>query len=71
MVPKTLTVDHGGNASLSFEAIAIQDGSNDPIIVADSGNSIADLFATIIVTALGAILNTVKANVGLAYAAGF
>jgi len=42
-----------------------------PIIVADSGNFIADLFATIIVTALGAILNTVKANVGLAYTAGF
>jgi hypothetical protein len=42
-----------------------------PIIVADSGNPIADLFATIIATALGAILNTVKANVGLAYAAGF
>ena len=42
-----------------------------PILVADSGNFIADLFASIIVTALGAILNTVKANVGLAYAAGF
>ena len=42
-----------------------------PILVADSGNPIADLFATIIVTALGALLNAVKVNVGLGYAAGF
>ncbi len=42
-----------------------------PILVADSGNPIADLFATIIVTALGAILNSLKVNIGLAYAAGF
>ena len=56
-----LVLDFGVDASITPS----------PILVADSGDFIADLFATIIVTALGAVLNTVKANVGLAYAAGF
>jgi hypothetical protein len=42
-----------------------------PIIVADTGNFLTDLLASIIVTTLGAVMNTVKLNVGLAYAAGF
>ncbi len=56
-----LVLDVGVDASLTPS----------PILVADSGNFIADLFASIIATAMGAILNTVKANVGIAYAAGF
>jgi hypothetical protein len=42
-----------------------------PVIAADSGNAFADILATLIVTALGAVLNTVKLNVAVGYAAGF
>lgn len=36
LVPRTLSVDHQGDATLAFEAIVLTDGSNDPIIVSDN-----------------------------------
>ena len=35
MVPTTLSVPHGGNATLGFDAVATYDGSNDPVQLAD------------------------------------
>lgn len=32
-VPRTLTIDHAGNASLSYEAFAGWDGTNDPVVL--------------------------------------
>ena len=35
MVPTSLSVSHGGNATLGFDAVATYDGSNDPLQIAD------------------------------------
>lgn len=36
LVPRVLSVDHQGDATLRYEAVAIYDGANDPIVIADS-----------------------------------
>ena len=36
IVPRVLTCDHQGDASLTFDALAIYDGTNAPIIITDS-----------------------------------
>lgn len=36
LVPKRLSVDHQGDATLDYEMVIIYDGSNDPIVVTDS-----------------------------------
>ena len=36
IVPRTLSVDHQGDASISYDVIATYDGTNDPVVITDS-----------------------------------
>lgn len=36
IVPRRLSIDHGGDAILDYEAVVIYDGTNDPIVITDS-----------------------------------
>lgn len=36
LCPKTLTVDHRGDATLTYEAVVVYDGVNDPVVITDS-----------------------------------
>ena len=36
IIPRRLTVTHGQDAELSYEAITIYDGANDPVVIADT-----------------------------------
>lgn len=38
VVPRTLTIDHAGNAQLSFDAYASWDGTNDPVVLASNAS---------------------------------
>jgi hypothetical protein len=36
LVPRTISIQHRGNATLSYEALATFDGTNDPVVITDS-----------------------------------
>lgn len=38
VVPRTLTIDHAGNAQLSYDAYATWDGTNDPVVLATTAS---------------------------------
>lgn len=43
IVPRTLTVSHGGDAELSYDVIATYDGTNDPVVITDSQTLVAGI----------------------------
>lgn len=66
-----LPLDSIANGNLVLDVGVDASLTPSPILVSDTGDIIGDFFASLIATTIGAIFNTVKVNLGLAYAAGF